>query len=121
MKFLSVDDSATMRKIIALTLKGAGYDVQEAENGLQALDALKGAKPDCIILDINMPEMNGIEFLKERTKTPAYSDIPVIVLTTQDEDGLKKEALSLGAKGFLIKPFQKEALLSAINTCIAPS
>jgi two-component system chemotaxis response regulator CheY len=118
MKFLSVDDSATMRKIIALALKGAGHTVEEAENGKQALEALKNGVPDCIILDINMPEMNGIEFLKARKGNPSWTGIPVFVLTTQDEASLKNEALSLGAKGFIIKPFQKEALLSAINSGI---
>lgn len=118
MKFLSVDDSATMRKIVALALKGAGHTVDEAENGLQALEKLKTSTVDCILLDINMPEMNGIEFLKARKSNPAAANIPVFVLTTQDEEALKREALSLGAKGFIIKPFQKEALLATINSGI---
>ena len=118
MKFLSVDDSSTMRKIISLALSGAGHSVVEAVNGREALDKLKDTAVDCIILDINMPEMNGIEFLKERKNHGAIAGIPVFVLTTQDEESLKKEALSLGAKGFIIKPFQKESLLSAINSGI---
>lgn len=118
MKFLSVDDSSTMRKIVSLALKGAGHTVEEAENGLQALEKLKSGPVDCIVLDINMPEMNGIEFLRARKSNPAISNIPVFVLTTQDEEALKREALSLGAKGFIIKPFQKEALLAAINSGI---
>ncbi len=118
MKFLSVDDSATMRKIISLALKGAGHTVEEAENGKMALDALKAGPVDCILLDINMPEMNGIEFLRARKTMPAIANIPVFVLTTQDEDALKQEALSLGAKGFIIKPFQKDTLLAAINSGI---
>mgnify|MGYP000964653890 CR=1 FL=1 len=115
MKFLSVDDSSTMRKIISLALKGAGHTVEEAENGKDALEKLKGGPVDCIILDINMPEMNGIEFLKARKSVPHASGTPVFVLTTQDEESLKQEALSLGAKGFIIKPFQKDALLAAIS------
>jgi two-component system, chemotaxis family, chemotaxis protein CheY len=118
MKFLSVDDSATMRKIVSLALKGAGHEVDEAENGLQALEKLKTVKVDCIILDINMPEMNGIEFLKARKNNAAIANLPVFVLTTQDEETLRHEALSLGARGFIVKPFQKEALLQAINTGI---
>lgn len=114
MKILSVDDSSTMRKIISLALTGAGHTVEEAENGLLALAQLKKSPVDCIFLDINMPEMNGIEFLKARKSDPAISGIPVFVLTTQDEEALKKEALSLGAKGFIIKPFQKEGLLAAL-------
>lgn len=114
MKFLSVDDSSTMRKIIQLALKGAGHEVEEAENGLQALEKVKAQTFDCIILDINMPEMNGIEFLKARAAVSGAAAIPVLVLTTQDEQSLKDEAISLGAKDFIIKPFQKEALLEAV-------
>lgn len=118
MKFLSVDDSSTMRKIISLALKGAGHTVEEAENGKVALEVLKTSKVDCILLDINMPEMNGIEFLKARRDRPDIANVPVFVLTTQDEESLKREALSLGAKGFIVKPFQKEALLATINSGI---
>jgi two-component system chemotaxis response regulator CheY len=114
MKILVVDDSATMRKIVSLTLSGAGHSFTEAENGLKALEAMKSAEFDCIILDINMPEMNGIEFLKAYA-TASSKKIPILVLTTQDEEALKTEALALGAKDFLIKPFQKEGLLAAIK------
>jgi two-component system chemotaxis response regulator CheY len=107
-----------MRKIISLALKGAGHTVEEAENGVQALAALKNGPVDCILLDINMPEMNGLEFLKARKGVPSISGIPVFVLTTQDEDNLKQEAISLGAKGYIIKPFQKETLLATINSGI---
>lgn len=116
MKILSVDDSATMRKIIALALKDAGHAVEEAENGKDALGKLGAGPVDCIVLDINMPEMNGIEFLRERKKNPAIAGIPVVVLTTQDEESLRAEAMSLGARGFVVKPFVKEALLAAIST-----
>jgi two-component system chemotaxis response regulator CheY len=115
MIFLSVDDSTTIRKIISIALKGSGHTIVEAENGKVALEALKTSKPDCIILDINMPEMNGIEFLKAKKTDPGISKIPVIVLTTQDEEALKKEALSLGANAFLAKPFQQETLLATIK------
>jgi len=115
MTFLSVDDSVTIRKIVSLALKGAGHTVVEAGNGKEGLEALKIVKADCIILDINMPEMNGIEFLKARKTDPRISRIPVIVLTTQDEDALKNQALALGASGFIAKPFQKDALLATIK------
>ncbi len=118
MKFLSVDDSSTMRKIVSLALKGAGHTVDEAENGKQALEKLKGISVDCILLDINMPEMNGIEFLRARKSVPSIANVPVFVLTTQDEEALRNEAISLGAKGFIVKPFQKEALLSVVNSGI---
>jgi two-component system chemotaxis response regulator CheY len=118
MNFLVVDDSATMRKIVTLALNGAGHSYREAGNGREALDALKAAKADCILLDINMPEMNGIEFLKARAADSGIRGIPVIVLTTQDEEALKTEALSLGANDFLAKPFQKEALIAAVGRTV---
>mgnify|MGYP001202679619 CR=1 FL=1 len=116
MKFLVVDDSATMRKIVSLALTGAGHSYAEAGNGREALEAIRSGKPDCILLDINMPEMNGIDFLKVRSGDSSIKSIPVIVLTTQDEEALRAEAIGLGANGFLPKPFQKEALLAAVKT-----
>ncbi len=118
MKLLVVDDSATMRKIVGLTLSAAGHTFTEAENGLKAIEVLKSAEFDCIILDVNMPEMNGIEFLKAHAASDAKK-VPIIVLTTQEEDSLKNEALSLGAKDFIIKPFQKEVLLAAMRAAMA--
>ena len=118
MRFLAVDDSSTMRKIVSLALKGAGYEVAEAEHGKDALAKLKTQAYDCIILDINMPEMNGIEFLKARKLDAALSKTPVIVLTTQDETSMRDEAMSLGADAFLGKPFQKEDLLKAVKVFV---
>jgi two-component system, chemotaxis family, chemotaxis protein CheY len=118
MNFLVVDDSSTMRKIVTLALGGAGHTYREAENGLQALVALKEAGADCIILDINMPEMNGIEFLKALKADASAAKTPVIVLTTQDEATLRSEALGLGAKAFIVKPFQKEQLLSTVASVL---
>lgn len=115
MNFLTVDDSPTMRKIVGLVVSGAGFSFQEAENGLVAIEKLKGGGFDCVLLDINMPEMNGIEFLKARSGDPALKKVPVIVITTQDEEALKNEALSLGAAGFLVKPFKQEALLAVLK------
>jgi two-component system, chemotaxis family, chemotaxis protein CheY len=115
-KFLIVDDSSTMRKIVSLALSGAGHEFSEAENGRQALEKLGAGGFACIILDINMPEMNGIEFLEARATAGAAAAVPVIVLTTQDEEELRKKALSLGAKAFLVKPFKKEDLIATIGS-----
>jgi len=115
MTFLNVDDSATMRKIVTLALTGGGHNSTEAENGQQALDALKKAPVDCVILDINMPVMGGIDFLKARKADAGLSKIPVIVLTTQDDQALKDEAMALGAAAFVVKPFQKEDILATIK------
>ena len=113
MKFLIVDDSATMRKIVSLALSGAGHEFAEAENGKLGLEKLGAGGFACVILDINMPEMNGLEFLEAKGKL-ASKAIPVVVLTTQDEEELRKKALSLGAKAFLVKPFKKEDLLATL-------
>ena len=118
MTVMCVDDSATLRKIVSMSLKGFGHAVLEAENGKQALEMLATNKPDCIVLDINMPEMNGIEFLKATSETPALAGIPVIVLTTQDEDPIRQQAMSLGANGFLAKPFNKEQLIATIKQIV---
>jgi two-component system chemotaxis response regulator CheY len=114
MKFLIVDDSSTMRKIVSLALSGAGHEFAEAENGKQAFDTLGAEKFGCILLDINMPEMTGIQFLEARASVPSLAAIPVIVLTTQDEEELRKKALSLGAKAYLVKPFKKEELVATL-------
>lgn len=119
MTVLTIDDASTLRKIMAVSLKQAGHSVEEAENGLAGLNKLATIRPDCIILDINMPVMGGIEFLIERNKNPAYSSIPVVVLTTQDEAPLRNRAVGLGAKAFLAKPFDKEQLLAAIAQALA--
>ena len=118
MIILCVDDSATVRKIMAMALSDAGHSVVEAENGKVALEKLVSSRPDCIILDINMPVMGGIEFLSAKRKIAAASSIPVIVLTTQDEEALRIEAMGLGANGFLAKPFDKAALLSTISRIV---
>lgn len=118
MIILCVDDSATVRKIMAMALSDAGHSVVEAENGKVALEKLVSSRPDCIILDINMPVMGGIEFLSAKRKIAAASSIPVIVLTTQDEEALRTEAMGLGANGFLAKPFDKAALLSTISRIV---
>lgn len=118
MTILCIDDSATLRKIVSLSLKGIGYTVIDAENGQVGLEKLAENKVDCIILDINMPVMGGIEFLIEKTKVPAYTNIPVVVFTTQDEAPLRAKALSHGANGFLSKPCEKEEIIEAIQKAI---
>ncbi len=115
MTVMNVDDSVTMRKIVTLALKSQGHSAVEAENGKQALELLPASKVDAIILDINMPVMGGIEFLQEIKKQPSLSKIPVLVLTTQGEEDLKEQARALGADAFMVKPFQKEALLETLG------
>jgi two-component system, chemotaxis family, chemotaxis protein CheY len=115
MTILNVDDSATMRKIVTMSLSGAGHSVLEAENGAAALEKMKGAKIDLIILDVNMPVMNGLEFLKILRSDGGTKSVPVIMLTTQGEEDMRKTALGLGANDFLTKPFQKDQLLATVK------
>lgn len=115
MKALIVDDSSTMRKIVSLALGGAGYSSEEAENGRIGLEKAMLGGVDLVMLDINMPEMNGLEFLEAKAKSASISKIPVVMLTTQDEQPLREKAMMLGAKAFLVKPFKKEDLISTLK------
>ncbi len=104
---------------MGLALTGAGHTYSEAENGQMGLELAKGSTFDCIMLDVNMPVMNGLEFLGQRAADAAIRKIPVVVLTTQSEESLKAEAKRLGAEAFLEKPFQKEALLKVVSALAA--
>lgn len=115
MTIMNVDDSATMRRIVTMSLGPNGHSVVEAENGADALEKMGKTSVDAIILDINMPVMNGLEFLKVVRGDSKYRNIPVIVLTTQEEEEMRTKALGLGANGFIAKPFQKETLLATLK------
>ncbi len=104
MKVMNVDDSATMRKIVIMALRDIGFEVIEAENGKDGLAKLN-PEIKLFIVDINMPEMNGLEFIGEIKKMPAYAKVPIIILTTEKEEELKQKGLALGANAWFIKPF----------------
>ncbi|EHQ35029.1 response regulator [Methanoplanus limicola] len=112
-KILVTDDSVFQRNIITEILSESGYEYSEAKNGLEALDILKSEKPDLILLDLLMPEMDGFHFLEEFNKS-GYN-IPVIVLTSDIQNTTKKRCMELGAAGFLNKPVEKEELLLLIK------
>ncbi len=119
MKVLVVDDSAIMRKVIAQILEMLGHDSVPASNGIDAFDRLKEHEDvRLILLDWNMPEMNGIEFLREIKVRPGLSEIPVIMLTTESERRKMIEAIEAGAKHYLTKPFQPETLATKILQCV---
>lgn len=111
---LTVDDSKTMRDMVAFTLKSAGFEVFEAENGQQGCDMLNGRKLDVIITDLNMPVMDGLEFIKAARAKSAYQSVPILMLTTES-DGSKKDAgRAAGATGWLVKPFDPQKLLQVV-------
>lgn len=117
---LIVDDSSSLRSVVGTALKSAGYEVIEAEDGKHALTKLNGQKIHLIISDVNMPNMNGIEFLKASKQIPAYKFTPVIMLTTESAEEKKMQGQAGGAKAWMVKPFQPPQLLNAVSKLILP-
>lgn len=116
---ITVDDSKTMRDMVVFTLKNAGFDVMEAEDGKAALTVL-GDKPiDLIITDLNMPNMNGIELIRNLRAIPAYKFTPILMLTTEGDEAKKAEGKNAGATGWIVKPFNPEKLIQVINKVCA--
>ena len=112
---LAVDDSASVRKMVQFTLESKGFQVKVAEDGLEALEVLKHHVIDAIILDINMPKMNGLEFLQSVKSESAYATVPVIMLITEGQEEDKEKALALGASAYVIKPFKPSQLLTLLE------
>lgn len=115
-KILAVDDSKSMRQMVSMSLKSAGHDVTEAEDGAIALDIAKREQFDLIVTDINMPNMNGIELIQAvRGTLPNYKFTPILCLTTESSGDMKAKGKEAGATGWIVKPFSPEKLLSVIN------
>lgn len=114
-KILTVDDSATMRNMLMATLSAAGYDVVQAEDGVEGIKALEGQRYDLIITDINMPNMDGLTFIERLREKPEHKSVPVLVLTTENEPEKKARARRAGATGWLVKPFDPQKLVDTIN------
>ncbi len=113
--FLVVDDSASMRQLVSFTIKDAGYDVLVAENGKDAVGKLGGKKVDMVITDLNMPEMDGIEFIRKLRSMPEYKFVPIVMLTTESQEGKKQEGKQAGASGWIVKPFQPDQLMDVVK------
>ena len=112
---LAVDDSASMRQMVSFTLKGAGYDVTEAADGVEALNIAKTNKFNLVITDVNMPNMDGITLTKELRSLPDYKFIPILTLTTESSGDKKMAGKSAGATGWIVKPFNPDQLLATIK------
>jgi two-component system chemotaxis response regulator CheY len=117
-KILLVDDSASVRQVAGIALRRAGYETLEASNGKEALEILAGNRPNLIISDVNMPVMNGIEFLRAVKQHPTSKFTPVIMLTTESGDDLKQQGREAGAKAWIVKPFQPQTLVDAVSKLI---
>jgi len=117
---LIIDDSISLRQVVGMALAAAGYEVIEACDGRDALAKLTGAKVHLMICDVNMPNMDGISFLKALRTLPAYKFTPVIMLTTEAGEDKKREGQAAGARAWVVKPFKPEQLLMAVAKLILP-
>lgn len=112
---LAVDDSASVRQMVSLTLQSAGYRVVEAVDGVDGYAKATSNEIHVVLTDLNMPNMNGIEFIKKYRTHPSSKGIPIVFLTTESDDGLKQEAKAAGASAWMVKPFQQDQLLALMK------
>jgi len=117
---LTVDDSPSVRQVLATLLKSAGFDVLEAGDGQEGLAKLTGQKIHLIISDVNMPRLDGIGFVKAVKLLPAYKFTPIIMLTTESQEEKKREGQAAGAKAWVVKPFKPDQMLSAVQKLVLP-
>lgn len=116
---LAVDDSATMRDILRLTLSEAGFDVHLAEDGQHGLEVVSDLDPNIIITDINMPRLDGFGFVEAVRARPELRGVPILVLTTESGAALKKRARDAGATGWIVKPFEEAKLIQTVRRVAA--
>ncbi|MFN3911391.1 response regulator [Hyphomonas sp.] len=119
LRILAVDDSRTMRDMIRLALAEAGFEVHLAEDGIHGLEVMDAVNPQVIITDINMPRMDGFGFIEAIRARDDYKGVPILTLTTESADNLKQRARDAGATGWIVKPFNKEKLISIIHRVAA--
>ncbi len=115
---MTVDDSSSMRQMVGFTLKDAGYSVVEAVNGQDALEKLTMSPVDLLLVDLNMPIMNGIDLIKNVRQDSRHKFTPIVMLTTESQDTKKKEGKAAGATGWIVKPFKPEQLLAVVKKVI---
>lgn len=114
-KIMTVDDSPTVRKVLSMTLSGAGYQVIEANDGQDAIKKLALGNIDLLVTDLNMPSMNGVELIKHVRQQPGHRFMPIIMLTAETHSDMKTAGKKAGASGWVTKPFRPEQLLSVIQ------
>jgi two-component system chemotaxis response regulator CheY len=117
-KILTVDDSNSIRQMVAYTLRKAGYEVIEAVDGKDGLAKVNATKFDLIVTDLNMPLMDGIQMIAAVRKLPGYSFIPILMLTTESQAEKKDAGKKAGATGWIVKPFNEEQLVSVIQKLV---
>jgi len=115
---LAVDDSASMRQMVAFTLKSAGYNVVEAVDGQDAWEKSNSRDFDLVLTDQNMPRMDGISLTKKLRDNPKFKATPILILTTESSDQMKQAGRTAGATGWLVKPFDPTKLLEVIKKVV---
>jgi two-component system chemotaxis response regulator CheY len=114
-RILTVDDSKTMRDMVSFTLRRAGFEVNEAEDGNKALTVLVAGRFDLIITDLNMPNMDGISLIKNVRANAQHRGVPILILTTESDGAKKADGKAAGATGWLVKPFSPEKLVELVH------
>lgn len=114
-RVMTVDDSATVRQVLQMTLKKAGYDVVEAVDGADALQKLSGESVDMLVTDLNMPNVDGIDLIQQVRRKPGNRFMPIIMLTTESQPEKKSAGKTAGASGWITKPFRPEQLLAVVR------
>ncbi len=114
-RILAVDDSLSMRQMVSFTLKSAGFDVVEAEDGRVALGLAQKEKFRLVLADVNMPNMDGLSLVRALRQLPDYRFTPLLMLTTESTPEKKQEGKAAGATGWLVKPFNPEQLVATIQ------
>lgn len=112
---LAVDDTRALLNMLSDCLKKGGHDVVMAMDGVEALEKLKEHKPDIVITDLNMPKMNGLEFIEAARKQPEGASLPMLLLTTETAQTLKDRAKQVKATGWLTKPFDPRQILELVK------
>jgi len=115
---LAVDDSASIRQMVAFTLKSSGYEVIEAVDGMDGLDKAKVRTVSLILTDQNMPRMDGLTLIKSLRAMPQYKTTPILMLTTESSDVMKQQGRAAGATGWLVKPFDPQKLVEVVKKVI---
>ncbi|MFC7478225.1 response regulator [Dankookia sp. GCM10030260] len=114
-RVLTVDDSRTMREMVAFTLGKAGFEVSEAEDGRHALKVLQAVPADVVITDLNMPNMDGVALIRALRADPKWRAVPILMLTTESDAGKKADGKNAGATGWLVKPFDPAKLIDIVK------
>jgi two-component system, chemotaxis family, chemotaxis protein CheY len=116
---LAVDDSSSMRQLVRATLQGAGYEIAQAANGVEALEYAKAhVAPLLVLSDVNMPDMDGMTLLRELRALPSYKHVPILMLTTESSQEIRKRARESGATGWIVKPFSPQELLATVKRLV---